>query len=95
MSEKIYLKAGLLSHFSNGRARDIRIKLFSMKLNGRDCGDREEMISFLRRGPRGVLRPFKAFGRNLWPFSFSESGRLSSSSALPWKGIYRGETVGT
>ena len=26
-----------------------------------------------------------AFGRNLWPFS----------GALPWKGIYREETVGT
>ena len=29
-----------------------------------------------------------AFGRNLWPFSFSGSGRRSSSSALPWKDIY-------
>ena len=28
-----------------------------------------------------------AFGRNLWPFSFSGSGRRSSSSALPWKDI--------
>ena len=36
-----------------------------------------------------------AFGRNLWPFSFSGSGRRSSSSALPWKDIYREETVGT
>ena len=35
-----------------------------MKLNGRDCGDREEMISFLRRGPRGVLRPLEGiYGR--------------------------------
>ena len=36
-----------------------------------------------------------AFGRNLWPFSFSGSGRRSSSSALPWKDIYTEETVGT
>ena len=36
-----------------------------------------------------------AFGRNLWPFSFSGSGRHSSSIALPWKGIYREETIGT
>ena len=36
-----------------------------------------------------------AFGRNLWPFSFGGSGRRSSSSALPWKDIYREETVGT
>ena len=27
------------------------------------------------------------FGRNLWPFSFSGSGRRSNSSALPWKDI--------
>ena len=36
-----------------------------------------------------------AFGRNLWPFSFSGSGRCSSSGALPCKDIYREETVGT
>ena len=36
-----------------------------------------------------------AFGRNLWPFSCSGSGRRSRSSALPWKDIYREETVGT
>ena len=33
----------------------------------------------------------RAFVRNLWPFSFSGSGRRSSSSALPWKDIYREE----
>ena len=36
-----------------------------------------------------------AFGRNLWPFSFSGSGHRSSSSALPWKDTYREETIGT
>ena len=39
----------LVTTFSNGRARDIRIKPFSMELNRQDCGDRGEIISFLRR----------------------------------------------
>ena len=82
-----------------------------MELNGQDCGDCREMISFLcrrssknrhgcvwRLSPEGQVEFWVligAFGRNLWPFSFSGSGRCSSSSALPWKGIYREETVGT
>ena len=36
-----------------------------------------------------------AFGRNLWPFSFHGSGRRASLSTLPWKDIYREESVGT
>ena len=81
-----------------------------MELNGRDCGDRGEMISSCADGPRRIgtdvfgdyhpkatwsFKAIGAFGRNLLPFSFSGPDRRSSSSALPWKGIYREETIRT
>ena len=106
VSEKYYLQAGSLSNCSNGRKRDIRIKPFWMELNESRRNDFLPAPTVLEKLgtdmfgdylPRATwcFEAIGAFGRSLWPFSFSGSGRRSNSSALPWKGIYREETVGT
>ena len=53
----------------------------------------EKLFPSFSRGPRGVLRRLEPlegiYGR------FPTVDPVAVQSALPWKGIYRGETVGT
>ena len=46
---EILPKGRVAKPFLNGHARDIGMKPFSMEMNGQDCGDCGEIISFLRR----------------------------------------------
>ena len=66
---------------------EIAEKLFPSCADGRRRIGTDVFGDYLSRA-MWSFEAIGAFGRNLWPFSFSGSGRRSSSSALPWKDIH-------